>query len=97
MSEFDGTIESLPDDLVESGKGAGQAVILTNGTHHITIVAAYATVATGNIVVGTLAGVLASVLGTQLENVFNKYNDTHIDSPAFTIALGSFIVFNFIG
>ena len=66
------------------------------GTHHITIVAAYAAVATGSMAAGTVAGVLASVLGTQLENIFNQYNDTHIDSPAFTIAVGSFIIFNFI-
>lgn len=66
------------------------------GTHHITIVAAYATVATGSMLAGVVAGVLAAVLGAQLESIFNQNNDTHIDSPAFTIAVGSFIIFNFI-
>lgn len=66
------------------------------GTHHITIVAGYATVATGNIWIGIIAGIIASIVGAQAENIFNTYNDTHIDPPAFTIALGSLIIFNLL-
>lgn len=65
-------------------------------THHISICAAYATVATGNILVGGLFGALACVIGIMFINIFNKNADTYMDFPALTIASLSAIIFTFM-
>lgn len=61
-------------------------------THHITLVAALAANATGNVFIGALFGALAAVLGEFLGRTFNSYCDSHIDPPAFTIFTLAFII-----
>lgn len=65
-------------------------------THHISICAAYASIATGHILIGGLFGALASVIGIIFINIFNKDADTYMDHPALTIALLSAIIFTFM-
>ncbi|UOE74764.1 hypothetical protein [Parageobacillus thermoglucosidasius] len=62
-------------------------------THHITLVAGYATVASGSILVGILFAVIAGVLGDVIEKTINKHVDTHIDPPATTILICSLFIF----
>ncbi|SKC91900.1 hypothetical protein [Maledivibacter halophilus] len=62
-------------------------------THHITMVAGYAAVATGNMFVGALAAVIASILGDLVGRIVNSYCDTHIDPPATTIFICSLVIF----
>lgn len=65
-------------------------------THHITICASYAFVATGSILIGGLFGVLASIVGVMFINLFNYDSDTYMDHPALTISLLSAIIFTFL-
>lgn len=62
-------------------------------THHISLVAGYATIASGNIFIGAVAAVIAWFVGNAFENTFNSHCDTHIDPPAGTIMICSFIIF----
>lgn len=64
-------------------------------THHVTLVAGYCVMASGNILLATIAGCLAGVLGDALNAVTNKEGESHLDMPAGIIALGSFIIFSF--
>lgn len=61
-------------------------------SHHVTMVAGYAAAAFGNIWLGALFGLLACVFGELEVRTTNKNVDTHIDMPAATIALFSFII-----
>ncbi|WP_462410566.1 hypothetical protein [Neobacillus sp. Marseille-QA0830] len=63
-------------------------------THHITLVAGYATIASGSVLVGALFAVIAGLLGEVIGNTFNSYVDTHIDPPATTIFLCSLFIFS---
>lgn len=65
-------------------------------THHITLVAGYATIATGSFLVGAVFAVIAGILGEMIGKTFNSYCDTHIDPPATTIFTLSFIIFMFL-
>lgn len=65
-------------------------------THHITLVAGYATIATGNIFIGAVFAVIACIIGELAGRTFNSYCDTHIDPPATTIFLCSFVIFMFM-
>ncbi|QNO13996.1 hypothetical protein HYG86_04010 [Alkalicella caledoniensis] len=65
-------------------------------THHITLVAGYATIATGNIYIGALFAVISGVLGEIAGKTFNSNADTFIDPPATSIFILSFIVFLFM-
>lgn len=65
-------------------------------THHISISAAYASFATGSILVGGLFGALAALLGAVIASSFNSNADTYIDFPAPTIAILSLVVFAFM-
>ncbi|GIN61691.1 hypothetical protein J27TS8_16840 [Robertmurraya siralis] len=65
-------------------------------THHITLVAGYATIATGSILYGALFAVIAGVLGEIADKTFNSYVDTYIDPPATTIFICSFFIFVFM-
>lgn len=65
-------------------------------THHITICAAYAAAATGNIIVGGIFGILAALIGDFCEKTFNSYCDSHIDPPATTISILSLISFTLL-
>jgi len=62
-------------------------------THHITMVAGYAAIATGNIWIATAFAVLASIVGELICNIFNTNCDSHIDPPAATIFLCSALIF----
>ena len=55
-------------------------------THHITLTAAVATVASGSLVWGAAFGLLAAFIGELYSRLFLIYGDTHIDPPACTIA-----------
>ncbi|WZL71631.1 hypothetical protein QBE52_10985 [Clostridiaceae bacterium 35-E11] len=65
-------------------------------THHVSISAAYATLATSNILVGGIFGILAIFLGEMVGNLFNSMADTYIDPPAVVIALLSAVVSIFL-
>lgn len=61
-------------------------------THHITICASYAVLASGgNLYWGITAAILAAFAGDFLARTFYNYGDVHIDPPAMTIALVSFL------
>ncbi len=70
------------------------------GCHHIVIIAAEATVGayrtTGNLwialVVGTVFGTIAAILGDIEGNTINCGTDSHIDNPAFAIFVMTFVV-----
>lgn len=65
-------------------------------THHITLVAGYATVASGSVLMGALFAVIAGILGEIVARTFNSSCDTHIDPPATTIFALSLVIFTFI-
>ncbi|MBB6217640.1 MFS family permease [Anaerosolibacter carboniphilus] len=65
-------------------------------THHITLVAGYAAIATGNIFIGAAFAVISGILCEIVARTFNSYCDTHIDPPATTIFILSFIIFIFM-
>lgn len=62
-------------------------------THHISLTAAYATLAFNNIWIGMLVGLLAMLIGEYFDVTVNKHAETLIDMPSFVIALLSFIIF----
>jgi len=68
----------------------------TPATHHVSLVAAYAALATGNVFVGALFGAIACIFGDFIVKTFNSHCDTHIDPPAFTIFVLSFVIFIFL-
>lgn len=61
-------------------------------THHISMVTGYATIAFDSILIGALFGVIAFFFGEFIEKTFSSYADTHIDMPAFTITVLSFLI-----
>lgn len=63
-------------------------------SHHVTMNAGYFTVATGNIWVGAIAGAITGVLGEYVQKYTNTGVKSHLDMPAITIAIGSFIAMN---
>jgi hypothetical protein len=65
-------------------------------THHVTLVAGYATVASGSVLVGAVFAVIAGVIGEIMGRTFNNNCDTHIDPPATTIFLCSLFIFSFM-
>lgn len=66
-------------------------------SHHITMVAGYAAMSSGNVLIGAIAGGLAGIVG----EIVNKYTNTnvraHLDMPAVTIVIGSLIIFAVFG
>ncbi len=66
------------------------------GTHHISLVSAYAASATGNIAVGIAFGIIAAIVGEVIQLVFNSHGDSHIDPPAGTIFILSLFIFTFM-
>lgn len=64
-------------------------------THHITLVAGYAIIQTGDIMLGTIFGLLAHLTCQIFGYIFNTECGTHIDPPAVAIAIYSFIIFMF--
>ncbi len=69
-----------------------QTGFATPATHHIALIAALAVAASGNPVMGTIFGIIASLLGDFMAKTFNSHCDTHIDPPAFTIFILTFII-----
>lgn len=65
------------------------------GTHHITLVAAYAAVQFNNIWMAVLFGVIALIIGEYLNPKINTNADTLIDMPSCVIALLSFVIMTF--
>lgn len=61
-------------------------------THHIALISALAAVTSGNPVMGIVFGILTSLFGDFVGKTFNSHCDTHIDPPAFTIFIFTFIV-----
>ncbi len=67
-------------------------------THHITLpasTAALAVMAWGPVaalVVGTLFGTFGALAGEVLQRVFYAHGDTHVDPPAFAIAVTMFVI-----
>jgi len=68
-------------------------------THHITLVAAVAALASGSVIWGLLFGIGAAILGEFMANTFLVHGDTHIDPPAATIAMLTTVslIFGYIG
>lgn len=64
-------------------------------THHITLIAGVATMATGNIFIGAIFAIISGVLCEIVGLTFNSYNDTHIDPPATAIFIVTFIILMF--
>jgi len=62
-------------------------------THHVSFTAALATLTTGNIYIGAIAGVIAIVIGEIITNLFLKDGDTLIDPWAGTIMVTSFLLY----
>jgi hypothetical protein len=62
-------------------------------THHITIGASYAVLMTGSIAWGFAGAVMGAFLGDFLAKTFYVYGDCHVDPPAMSIALNSFLLF----
>lgn len=69
-----------------------QTGFATPATHHIALIAALAAVGSGNPIMGSIFGILASLFGDFVARTFNSHCDTHIDPPAFTIFIFTFIV-----
>lgn len=63
-------------------------------THHVSMVAGFAVTVFGNIWIAGLLGMVAMLIGELLTKTFNTKVDSHIDSPAFTIAICSLILLN---
>lgn len=62
-------------------------------THHVTFTAALATLTTGNIYIGALAGAVAIIIGEVVTNLFLNDGDTLIDPWAGTIVITSFLLY----
>jgi hypothetical protein len=58
-------------------------------THHMSISAAYVAVASGNLLLGALAGIVAALVGEAVSRAFYVRGDTHVDPPAGAIAIMS--------
>ncbi len=59
----------------------------------MTIVAAYAAVTMGSILVGAIFGVVAGLIGEACSRLFLVHGDSHIYPPANAIWIGATIVF----
>lgn len=61
-------------------------------THHIALVSALAAVLSGNPLMGVVFGILTALFGDFAGRTFNSYCDTHVDPPACTIFVFTFLV-----
>jgi hypothetical protein len=72
-------------------------------THHMSLVAstAAAAIAGGDassislglaLSIGAVSGLIAALLGELLQRIFFAHADTHLDPPAFAIAVGTFLI-----
>ncbi|OUP78838.1 hypothetical protein B5F09_01400 [Erysipelatoclostridium sp. An173] len=62
-------------------------------THHTTLIAGYAMVATNSLAISTIFGVLAQLFFIVFNTYFNTDLDSHVDAPAASIALFSLLIF----
>lgn len=69
-----------------------QTGFATPATHHIALPAALAAVSSGNPIMGVVFGIISALLGDFFGKTFNSHCDTHIDPPAFTIFVMTFII-----
>lgn len=69
-----------------------QTGFATPATHHIALISALAVAASGNPIMGIVFGILTSLFGDFAGKTFNSHCDTHIDPPALTIFIFTFIV-----
>lgn len=69
-----------------------QTGFATPATHHIALISALAAVSSGNPIMGSIFGVIASLVGDFVAKTFNSHCDTHIDPPAFAIFILTFVV-----
>ncbi len=69
-----------------------QTGFATPATHHIALISALAVVLSHNPVMGCVFGILAAVFGDFVGKTFNSHCDTHIDPPAFTIFVMTFVL-----
>ncbi len=65
-------------------------------SHHVTLLAGYATLATGNIYIGAVFAAFTWLVGDIINRFFNTRGDTFVDPPGAAIGLVSFIVFIFL-
>ncbi len=56
-------------------------------THHMALPAAAAAIASGNIVIGSVFGIVGAFAGEGFSRVFHQHGDTHVDPPAAGIAI----------
>lgn len=62
-------------------------------THHIALISALAVTVSGMPAVGIIFGIVATMFEGFIETVFNnRYCDSHIDSPAFTICVLTLVI-----
>jgi hypothetical protein len=61
-------------------------------THHIAILSALAAVSSGNPLMGVVFGIAASLFGDFIGSTINSHCDTHVDPPACTIFLFTFLI-----
>ncbi|MBS7577907.1 MULTISPECIES: hypothetical protein [unclassified Enterococcus] len=64
-------------------------------THHVTLVSAYAALATGNIWFSAIIGMASMIVGLVLDRIINYRSGSHLDMPAAVIALFSLPIFIF--
>jgi hypothetical protein len=69
-----------------------QTGFATPATHHITLPAAAAAVASGDPFMAVIFGIIGSLAGDFAGKTFNSHCDTHIDPPATAILITMFIV-----
>lgn len=69
-----------------------QTGFATPATHHIALISALAVASSGNPIMGIVFGILTSLFGDFAGKTFNSHCDTHIDPPALTIFIFTFIV-----
>ncbi|MBG6245520.1 permease [Candidatus Symbiopectobacterium sp. 'North America'] len=56
-------------------------------SHHIALPTALAAAASGSLIWAAVVGIICALLGELISRLFLVYGDTHIDPPAFTIAI----------
>jgi hypothetical protein len=96
-------LEAYPEataaaNVIGFGISAATLVFLALGlefpvTHHMTIAASYAAVATGSILVGAVAGIVSALIGEAGSRLFLIHGDSHVDPPAFAIFIMASLVF----
>lgn len=62
-------------------------------SHHISMVAGYAALAFGNVLLAAIIGLFATIAGDYIQRFVNTHVDTHVDMPAAVISLFSFVIF----